>query len=110
MRPPLLTLLFPQLQGLSSSATSRKYAISSLEEAIAYLAHPVLGQRLLQCTQLVHATSGRTIKRILGLTDSVKFQSSMTLFSQATTERELFEDALQKYYEGQYDRLTLERL
>ena len=102
--------VFPQLEGLSSSSTSRKFAISSLEEAVAYLEHPILGQRLRQCTELVNATSGRPIRRILGFTDSLKFQSSMTLFAQATNESRVFEDALQKFYEGQHDQLTLERL
>jgi len=102
--------IFPQLEGLSSSATSRKFAISSLEEAVAYLEHPILGPRLRQCTELVNATSGRTIKRILGVTDSLKFQSSMTLFAQATNESRVFEDSLQKFYDGQRDKLTLENL
>jgi len=102
--------IFPQLEGLSSSATSRKFAISSLEEAVAYLEHPILGPRIRQCTELVNATSGRTIKRILGVTDSLKFQSSMTLFAQATNESRVFEDSLQKFYDGQRDKLTLENL
>ena len=102
--------IFPQLEGLSSSSTSRKFAISSLEEAVAYLEHPILGSRLRRCTELLNATSGRTIKRILGLTDSLKFRSSMTLFAQATKENKVFEDALQKFYEGEQDQLTLERL
>ena len=102
--------VFPQLEGLSSSSTSRKFAISSLEEAVAYLEHPILGPRLRQCTELVNATSGRTIKRILGLTDTLKFQSCMTLFVKATNDCKIFEDALQKFYEGEQDQLTLERL
>ena len=102
--------VFPQLEGLSSSSTSRKFAISSLEEAVAYLEHPILGSRLRQCTQLLNATSGRTIKRILGLTDSLKFQSCMTLFAKAANDSKIFEDALQKFYEGEQDQLTLEYL
>ena len=102
--------IFPQLERLSSSATSRKFAISSLEEAVAYLEHPILGPRLRQCTELVNATSGRPIRRILGFTDSLKFQSSMTLFAQATNESRVFEDSLQKFYDGQRDKLTLENL
>ena len=102
--------IFPQLEGLSSSVTSRKFAISSLEEAVAYLEHPILGSRLHQCTQLLNATSGRTIKRILGLTDSLKFQSCMTLFAKAANDSKIFEDALQKFYEGEQDQLTLEYL
>ena len=102
--------VFPQLEGLSSSTTSRVFAITSLDEAASYLEHPILGPRLRQCTELLNATSGRTIKRILGLTDSLKFQSCMTLFAKATNDSKLFEDALQKFYEGEHDRLTLERL
>ena len=102
--------IFPQLEGLSLSATSKKFAISCLDEAVAYLNHPVLSTRLLDCTDLVTSVSGRTIQRILGPIDSMKFQSSMTLFTHATTENELFEDALLKYYSGQYDPLTLNKL
>ena len=102
--------IFPQLEGLSSSSTSRKFAISSLEEAVAYLEHPILGSRLRQCTELLNSTSGRTIKRILGLTDSLKFQSCMTLFAKAANDSKIFEDALQKFYEGEQDQLTLEYL
>ena len=104
--------VFPQLEGLSysSSSTSRKFAISSLEEAVAYLEHPILGLRLRECTELVNATSGRTIKRILGLTDSLKFQSCMTLFTKAANDSKIFEDALQKCYEGEQNQLTLKYL
>ena len=102
--------IFPQIYGFSSSATSRKFAISSLEEAAAYCRHPVLGPRLLQCTELVTQTSGRTIKQILGPTDSLKFQSSMTLFTHATEENQVFQNALRQFYEGRYDELTLELL
>ena len=102
--------IFPQLEGLSSSPTSRKFAISCLEEAVAYLEHPILGPRLRECTELLNATSGRTIKRILRLTDSLKFQSCMTLFAKATNDSKIFEDALQKFYEGKQDQLTLDRL
>ena len=77
--------VFPQLEGLSLSATSRKFAISSLEEAIAYLEHPLLGPRLRKCTELVNSTSGKTINQILGPTDSLKFRSSMTLFLRTAT-------------------------
>ena len=102
--------IFPQMEGLSLSATSRKFSISSLKEASAYLSHPILGIRLEECTRLVTAVSGRTIKQILGPIDSIKFRSSMTLFIHATTENQLFEDALLKYYSGQYDPLTLAKL
>jgi len=102
--------IFPQIEGLSSSATSKRFAISSLEEAAAYLNHPVLGARLKQCTELVINTSGRTLKQILGPTDNLKFRSSMTLFAHAYTQNEVFETALTKYFSGGYDQLTLDRL
>ena len=102
--------IFPQIEGLSSSAMSKRFAISSLEEAAAYLNHPVLGARLKQCTELVINTSGRTLKQILGPTDNLKFRSSMTLFAHAATEDEVFETALTKYFSGGYDQLTLDRL
>ena len=102
--------IFPQIEALNSSTMSRKFAISSLEEATAYLNHPVLGARLKQCTELVINTSGRTLKQILGPTDNLKFRSSMTLFAHAATENEVFETALTKYFSGGYDQLTLDRL
>ena len=102
--------IFPQIGGLSSSAMSRRFAITSLEEAAAYLNHSVLGPRLIQCTEFVINTSGRTLKQILGPTDNMKFRSCMTLFAHATTEILVFEDALQRYFSGQYDQLTLDRL
>ena len=102
--------IFPQIWGLSSSAMSRRFAITSLEEADAYLNHSVLGPRLVQCTEFVINTSGRTLKQILGPTDNMKFRSCMTLFAHATASNEVFEDALQRYFSGQYDQLTLDRL
>ena len=102
--------IFPQIEGLSSSTMSKRFAIYSLEAAGAYLNHPVLGARLKQCTELVINTSGRTLKQILGPTDNLKFRSSMTLFAHACTQNEVFETALTKYFSGGYDQLTLDRL
>ncbi len=102
--------IFPQIEGLGLSQTSREFAISSLEEAAAYLWHTVLGPRLLECTELVTQVSGQTIQQILGPPDDLKFRSSMTLFAHATTENQVFENALQKFFAGQYGRLTLDRL
>ena len=102
--------IFPQIEGLSSSTMSKRFAIYSLEEAAVYLNHPVLGARLKQCTELVINTSGRTLKQILGPTDNLKFRSSMTLFAHACTQNEVFETALTKYFSGGYDQLTLDRL
>ena len=102
--------IFPQIEGLGHSPMARKFAISSLEEAKAYLRHPILGSRLIHCTKLVSQTEGRTINEILGYPDDLKFRSSITLFAHATPDNQVFEDALQKYFEGQYDPLSLERM
>ena len=102
--------VFPQLKGLGSSYLSEKFAISSLEEAQAYLDHPILGARLRECTGLVTAVSGRSIEEVLGHIDAVKFRSSMTLFERATTDNEVFRHALQKFFGGEPDPLTLRRL
>ena len=102
--------IFPQIGGLSSSTMSKRFAIYSLEEATAYLNHPVLGAGLKQCTELVINTSGRTLKQILGPTDNMKFRSCMTLFAHTTASNEVFEVALQRYFSGQYDQQTLDRL
>ena len=102
--------IFPQIKGLGSSDMSRKYSISSIAEAAAYLDHPVLGPRLFECARLVTDISSRTIKQILGPTDSAKFRSSMTLFAHATVENQVFEDALHKYFSGEVDQLTIQVL
>ena len=73
--------IFPQLEGLGNSATARAYAIRSLDEARAYLAHPLLGARLRECTQLVNALTGRTLEEVFGYPDDLKFRSAMTLFA-----------------------------
>lgn len=102
--------IFPQIAGLGHSAMAARYAISSLAEAQAYLAHPVLGPRLRGCTELVNDVEGRSITEILGRLDDMKFRSSMTLFAQATIDNRIFTDALQKYFGGEADSLTLDRL
>lgn len=102
--------IFPQLRGLGHSPTSREFGIASLEEARAYLAHPLLGARLLECTQLVAAVEGRTAREIFGSPDDLKFRSCMTLFADASDHDEMFESALRKYYGGERDPRTLELL
>jgi uncharacterized protein (DUF1810 family) len=102
--------VFPQLAGLGHSATAQRFGIASPTEAHAYLQHPVLGARLRECTRLVNAIEGRTIDEILGYPDDLKFRSSMTLFSHATADNRDFLEALQKYFAGQPDPLTLELL
>jgi uncharacterized protein (DUF1810 family) len=103
--------VFPQVAGLGHSPMAQRYAIQSLEEARAYLAHPVLGARLAECTQLVLDVSGRSISEILGYPDDLKLRSSMTLFGKAAgTAGSLFEQALTRYFGGEPDSRTLELL
>lgn len=102
--------VFPQIQGLGRSSMAEKYAISGLDEARAYLAHPLLGERLRECARLVNAVEGRTVHEIFGGPDDMKFHSSMTLFAQAHAVDVDFRDALTKYFKGQPDRATLEKL
>ncbi len=102
--------IFPQIAGLGHSETARRFAISSRDEAAAYLAHPLLGPRLYDCTRLVNRIEGRTAREIFGQPDDLKFCSSMTLFAAAAPNNAIFEEALQKYFDGVSDRQTLERL
>lgn len=105
--------IFPQLQGLGSSEMAMRYAISSIEEAHAYLEHPTLGARLRECTALVLAVQGRTAEQIFGYPDYLKFHSSVTLFAQAATMSEedlVFSQALDKYFSGKEDPATMQRL
>ena len=102
--------IFPQVTGLGFSSMSRRFSITSLDEARAYLNHPVLGPRLIECTKLVCAIPQKTIHEILGSPDDMKFRSCMTLFCQAADQPDLFKDALKRYFSGQFDTLTLERV
>lgn len=102
--------IFPQIKGLGHSAMAQEFAITSLEEAQAYLRHPVLGARLRECSGLVAAANGLSAKEIFGDPDHMKFHSSMTLFAQATEDNQVFTDCLKKYYEGKEDVLTLMQL
>ena len=102
--------VFPQLRGLGGSPMAARYGISSLEEARAYLRHGVLGPRLRECTRLVNRVQGRSVAEIFGSPDDLKLRSSMTLFARATDDNEDFVALLDKYYDGQEDQLTVERL
>ncbi len=102
--------IFPQIQGLGHSELAARYAISSRGEAAAYLAHPVLGHRLTEITRIVNLVEGRSVEQIFGYPDDLKFRSSMTLFAQAASGNPVFQQALDKYFEGQGDRMTPERL
>lgn len=99
--------IFPQLAGLGRSPTARFYAIADLPEARAYLAHPILGPRLLECTMLVNEVAEATVHQIFGSPDDLKFRSSMTLFCLAADEKTVFQAALDKYFAGEPDRATL---
>ncbi len=102
--------IFPQVAGLGSSPTAAKYAISSLDEARAYLRHELLGTRLHECARLVNAVQGRSIGEIFGSPDDLKVRSSMTLFAHATEDNRDFVELLERYYDGEEDPLTLHRL
>lgn len=111
--------VFPQLAGLGHSVTARRFAISSLAEARAYLAHPVLGARLRECSRLAAAIDGRSADEVFGYPDDMKFRSSMTLFAQAASEpagadpaadASVFIECLRKYFDGQPDQATLDLL
>jgi uncharacterized protein (DUF1810 family) len=98
--------IFPQVAGLGRSETSRYYAIASLDEARAYLAHPVLGPRLRECAGLLLATQGRTASDILGELDAMKVRSSMTLFERAAPVEPVFREVLDRFYDGIGDAAT----
>ena len=103
--------VFPQIRGLGSSEMAVRYGVSGCEEARAYLDHPVLGARLRECTGIVVDVVGRNAEEIFGYPDNLKFHSSMTLFGEVAgpTER-VFHKALKKYFGGEADKATLERL
>ena len=101
--------VFPQVAGRGSSAMSQRYAIGSRAEAKAYLAHSLLGPRLIECTRLVLAVQGRSINAILGAPDDAKFRSSMTLFG-AVSNEPVFGEALARYFAAERDAVTLEIL
>ena len=105
--------VFPQLRGLGRSPTAQHYGISTLDEARAYLAHPVLGARLRDCTRLVAAIDGRSVDDIFGWPDNLKVRSSMTLFAHATDDPDIqagFRAVLDKFYGGEEDPATVELL
>ena len=102
--------IFPQIQGLGYSPLAKKFAISSVDEAKAYLDHPILGARLKELCRLVNRVEGRSIEEIFGYPDDLKFRSSMTLFAHAASDDQIFRDALEKYFNGEDDPATVERL
>ena len=102
--------VFPQITGLGESPVSRLYAISGLAEAKAYLAHPVLGPRLVECAAIVAGLSGRTAEQIFGGIDALKLRSSMTLFLRAAPDEPVFRQVLDQYFGGKLDPATEQRI
>ena len=102
--------IFPQIEGLGHSPIAEKYAITGLAEAKAYLNHRVVGQRLVNCIELMLGIHGRSINQILGYPDDLKFRSSMTLFAEVSEDISIFHVALDKYFDGEPDPLTIELL
>ena len=102
--------VFPQLSGLGFSAMAQRYSIASLGEAAAYLEHPILGPRLIECSELVNQVEGRTVNEIFGTPDDLKFHSSMTLFASIPDAPPAFDAALAKYFGGAPDRMTAKML
>ena len=102
--------IFPQIAGLGRSAMSQHFAIASLEQARAYLAHPVLGARLRECVELLLAVEGRSADEIFGPLDAMKVRSSMTLFHRAAPEEPGFRQVLERFYGGLADPATDESL
>jgi uncharacterized protein (DUF1810 family) len=98
--------VFPQLAGLGHSPTARTYALAAMDEAQAYLRHPVLGPRLVECARAVAGIQGRTAGQIFGATDERKLHSSMTLFLRADPQEPAFREVLDKYFEGRPDAAT----
>jgi uncharacterized protein (DUF1810 family) len=102
--------IFPQIAGLGTSSTARLFAISGLDEARAFVRHPLLGPRLGVCTRAVNQIQGRSALEIFGPPDDLKFRSCMTLFAKAAPDDPAFAQALAKYFDGQGDPLTLAEL
>ena len=102
--------VFPQVAGLGSSSTARHYAVSGLDEARAYLAHPVLGPRLVECAGLAAAVEGGSATDVFGYPDDLKLRSSMTLFSRAAPDEAAFTAVLDRFFGGEPDPRTLELL
>ena len=102
--------IFPQVDGLAFSSTSKYYAIKGAEEARAYLDHPVLGPRLRECAEAILGVEGRSAREILGSPDDLKLRSCATLFASVSPPDSVFDRVLAKYYEGRRDERTLELL
>ncbi len=102
--------IFPQVAGLGYSPMSRKFGISSMDEARAYLRHPVLSARLIECARILIAIEGKSAVNIFGTIDATKLRSSMTLFMTAGPDKPVFREVLDKYFKGSVDQETIVRL
>lgn len=102
--------IFPQIEGLGTSTMAVRYAITNLDEARAYLKHPILGSRLTECSETLLAIEDRTIDELLGYPDNLKLKSSMTLFAAVCEAGSTFSRVLDRYYDGERDQATLARL
>ena len=99
--------IFPQIEGLGNSSTAKYYSIKCVSEANEYLAHPVLGERVLECSNILLNINNKTADDIFGYPDNLKLKSSMTLFNSVTPERNVFANVLRKYFSGEQDEQTL---
>ena len=102
--------IFPQLRALGSSSMAGKFGISSRDEALADLDHPILGPRLRECTTLVNQIEGKSVDQVFEYPDNLKFRSSMTLFASVHLDNRIFKDALDKCFAGEHDSRTLQML
>ena len=102
--------IFPQIDGLGTSPTARRYAIKSKAEAAAYLAHPLLGARIVECAEAALAVDGRSATEIFGVPDDMKLRSSATLFAAAAAPGSVFQRVVDKYFAGEWDQRTLQLL
>ncbi|RMQ47802.1 hypothetical protein ALQ04_04223 [Pseudomonas cichorii] len=102
--------VFPQIKGLGRSAMAQRYAIGDIDEARAYLQHPVLGPRLEQCAKTIAPQVQRSARQIFGSPDDLKLHSSMTLFAAAAPDNPLFKEILDTFFDGELDAMTLEKL
>ncbi len=99
--------IFPQIEGLGNSSTAKYYSIKTIEESMEYLMHPILGKRLLECTNIISEIENKTADEIFGYPDTLKLRSCMTLFNFIAPEQKVFADVLKKYFNGKEDEQTL---
>ena len=99
--------IFPQIEGLGNSATAKYYSIKTIEEAKEYLMHPILGKRLLECSNIIVEIENKTAEEIFRYIDIIKLRSCMTLFNFIAPEQKVFNDVLKKYFNGEEDQKTL---